>query len=564
MAFLRIFSTYLLIILIVYGKLPFTFFQQDEWAIFGNFLYWDKGRLDWTQRIFTYSKTHLIPLTDLVAYFQFKLLGVNFFLYGVSAIMIHLVNSLLVYYLLMLLTRKKILAFLAGLLFLSNSISHQGFTWIATTVGTAASVSFILLALIFFTKYIIGEGSKIQYIVLSIVFFIISLFFKETSIFLFFFYPVLWFIYKENKNFLTGIKLFIPFFIFGFLYVLLRIYFLISDFTSTNAGIEYSQPGIMVYLYRVFSSPLKFIAQSILPQELVIKIADLLIMLGYPIYPNFLSGNVPNPYISQSIGVDIVSYFFSVTIILISIVLSVCFKIKKENYMKKVLFLSIIFVALSSLPFIFIPGRAGYFSLIDGRHLYISGVFTSMLLVILGFGFYTVFKRKRGVALVLMAIYIVFFLFHVKKIRTDINHQVGTAFIRKSIINKIYNSYPNLSRKVAFYIEGDRPYYGLPQGENIIPFQSGFGQTLLVWYNAHGQTFPSCFFKDKFFYDLLAQGYRECEGRGFGYFRKHKDLITAIQREDFYSQDIVAFKYDSSSKLLVDITQDLRKELKNE
>lgn len=559
---LRISLAYSLIVLIVYGELPFAFFQQDEWAIFGNFLYWDKVHLDWVQRFFTYSKTHLIPLADLVSYLQFKLFGLNFFFYGISAIMIHLANSLLVYHLSRLLIREKILAFLAGLLFLCNSIYHQGFTWAATTIGTAGSAFFILLSLIFFTKYVAEKSGKIQYGIFSLIFFAISLFFKETSVFLFLFFPVLWFIYKENKNFLTGIKLFILFFIFGFLYVLLRIYFLISGFTSTNAGVEYSQPGILFYLYRVFSSPLKFIAQSILPQELVTKIADLMIILGYPVYPGFLSGNVPNPYISQSIGADIVSYVFSVTIILISIVLSLYFKIKKENYMKKVLFLSILFVALSSLPFIFIPGMAGYFSLIDGRHLYISGVFSSMLLVILGFGFYAVFKRKRGIALVLMATYLVFFLFHIKKIRTDINHQVGTAFIRKSILNEIYNSYPDLSRKVVFYIEGDRPYYGLPEQEFIIPFQSGFGQTLLVWYNAHGQTFPSCFFRDKFFYNLLTQGYRECEGRGFGYFRKWENLISAIDAEGLTSEDIIAFEYDSSRNLLKDITQDLRKKLK--
>ena len=30
---------------LVFGKLPFTFFLQDEWVIFGSALYWDKTKL---------------------------------------------------------------------------------------------------------------------------------------------------------------------------------------------------------------------------------------------------------------------------------------------------------------------------------------------------------------------------------------------------------------------------------------------------------------------------------------------------------------------------------------
>ena len=171
---------YLIAAIIIFWKLPFTFFQQDEWLIMGTYLHLDKAGLDWLHRFIIYKQfTHMVPFTHFVSYTQFELFRTNFFLYGLTAITIHLINTILVYYLSSLLLKKRVLGFLAGFLFLTTSISHQGFTWIATTIGTSLSALFLILSLIFFTKYLFQITSQIRHLILSMIFFFSSLLFKE-------------------------------------------------------------------------------------------------------------------------------------------------------------------------------------------------------------------------------------------------------------------------------------------------------------------------------------------------------------------------------------------------
>lgn len=558
MSWLIIF-VYALFAVLTFGKLPLTFFQQDEWAIFGNYIFWDKANLQWLQRLFIYEQTtHLIPLANLVSYLQFKLYGLNFFLYGVSAIVIHLINSYLVFYLAYLLVKKKILAFLAGFLFFVNSISHQGFTWIATTIGTAGSIFFILVALIFFTKYLSGDKNSSRYVILSMIALIISIFFKETSLFGLIFFPIFALLYGKEKRFSVWKKALPMIFISGFFYVLLRFYFFFISGINASVSSELSQPGFSVYLYRLFSSPIKFLAQSIVPQEYTLTIAKNLTQLAYPIHPGFMEGRTPNPYIVESIASDVVSLFLSVLILFICFLFILYFHRVKQHLFANVIILALSFIVLSSFPFIFIPGKAGYFSLVDGRHLYLTETFTSILLIVLGWGVYSSFSKKFAVGFILVIIFLGLSFFHIKKIRNDMYIQIARAQIRKSILDRISASYPRLQKNAVFYVDSDTPFYGFAPGDNILPFQSGFGQTLLVWYNAKGENFPACLFENQFLYVQESQGYKECQGRGFGYFRKMNDLKDAINKNNLDTQNIIGFSYISSTNTLVDITDKVR------
>ena len=94
-----------------------------------------------------------------------------------------------------------------------------------------------------------------------------------------------------------------------------------------------------------------------------------------------------------------------------------------------------------------------------------------------------------------------------------------------------------------------------------MPFQSGFGQTLLVWYNAYGEPFPACFFNDQFLYVQLSQGYRECEGRGFGYFREEGKLDKFMEQSSIKKDEVVGFQYIASEEKLVDITKEVQNKI---
>ena len=164
-------------------------------------------------------------------------------------------------------------------------------------------------------------------------------------------------------------------------------------------------------------------------------------------------------------------------------------------------------------------------------------------------------KNKRNAFAITGAIFSIFIIFNILQIRRDINQEQGIGFTRTSILNRMKDSYPTLPKKVIIYIESDTVYFGLPPTEHVLPFQSGFGQTLLVWYNAKGDLFPACFFDEQYLYAIESQGYKECEGRGFGYFRKMDDLKKAIGENNIKAENVIAFSYISSKNSLVNVTE---------
>lgn len=560
MTFLFIFLIYFFLVLFVYGKLPFTFFQQDEWAIFGNFLYWEKANLDFFQRLFVYEQhTHIIPFSNLFSYFQFKFFGLDFVPYAIFSILLQVLNSFLVFYLSFILLKRKWLGFIAGLLFLINAISHQAITWIATTIGTAGSTFFGLLSLIFFARYLTFKQNHQKHLLISLLMLIVSLGFKETSIFLFLFFPLFYLIWSRERTYKNLKKILKPLFVLGVLYTLLRIYFFVNAPVGLLEPEEIAQPAPDVYLYRILTTALKFVSQSFIPVNYIIKGARSLIKIGYP---QFVIDDAADPYIVESIAADIVSYgaaiiLFSFTFFCLSFL-----RKGKQERLAKMLILSLIFIITSSFPFIIIPGRAGYFSLLDGRHLYITGIGSAVFLTTMIFAVKE-WLLKRQVIFVFFTLFLLLFTsLHLLKIRRDIDSQARIGQLRKLILTKIQKKYPKLPQKVIFYTESDKAYYGLPEEEKILPFQSGFGQTLLVWYNLYGEDFPACLFKGQYLYVILSEDYRYCEGRGFGYYRKFEVLSDALQENDFSPENVIAFSYDSNSDELVDITSKIRERLK--
>ena len=548
-------AIFLFLVLIFFSGLAKSFFQQDEWAIFGFLIYWGKAGLNWFQRLFVYEQeVHILPFSNLLSYFQFKLFGLNFAPYAIFSILLHSLNSFLVFYLSYLILKKKWLSFAVGLLFAVNSISHQAVTWIATTTGTVNAAFFLLLSLIFFVR---------KNLILSILMLVLSLGFKETSLFLFAFLPVFWLIFERKSSKKIDLsefkKIFIPLLVVGFLYFCLRILLVVNAPPSSAPPGTVSQPITpLVYLYRGLTIPLKAISQSIIPAPLILILARGLVIFAYP---HFSPEGVPDPYVVESVAADIVSYGLTTLILILSWFVFKYLKTLKEDNLSKSLIFSLSFIAFGSLPFIFIPGKAGYFSIFEPRHFYILSVGSSLFLGLLIFAISKWLAKKRNQFL-FVAILILLVIFHGFKIRADIKTQVKIGELRRSILTQISSAYPKLPEKVIFYTESDKAFYGLPPEETILPFQSGFGQTLLVWYNNQGEEFPACFFKEKFLYVLLSEDYKFCQGRGFGYFRKFELLTKALEENNLPKESVIAFSYNSTNQSLTDITLKIRNQLK--
>lgn len=546
-----IFLFYLIFIFMVYWDFPKTFFQQDEWAIFGNLIYWEKAGLSWFEKLFIYEQdVHILPFSQLLSYLQFKVFGLDFRLYAFFSLGLHLLNTFLVFFLSYLILKKKWLSFAVGLLFAGNSISHQAVTWVATTTGTVGVCFFLLLSLIFFAK---------KNLTLSLLMLVLSLGFKETSLFLFAFLPVFWLLFFKKTALSNFKKIFIPLFVVGFLYACLRTALFINAPPSSSPMGAVSQPATpVVYLYRGLVLPLKAVSQSIIPDRLVLNLARVMIKLAYP---HFAPEGIPDPYLVESVAADIVSYGLTTVVFILAFLVFRYLKKLKENNLSKSLIFSLFFIALGCLPFIFIPGKAGYFSIFEPRHFYILSLGSSLFLGIMIFALSKRLARENAQRLFVVFLFF-FILFHGIKIRLDISNQVEIGEARKRILVQISETYPQLPEKVIFYTESDKAFYGLPPEEKILPFQSGLGQTLLVWYDMHGEKFPPCLFKEKFLYVLLDQDYKECQGRGFGYFRNLDKLSGAIKENNLPKESVIAFYYNAEKGSLTDITLKTRNQLK--
>lgn len=548
---------YIVIAMLAFGKLPKTFFQQDEWAIFGNLMYEDKTKLSLFNKLFIYEQdTHLVPFTNILTLIEYRAFGVHFAPYAWLSIGFQIISAFLVFVLANTLIKKHWVAFLAGSFFLINSISHQAITWVATTNGTAGSTIFLLFSLILFAKYLTGKRTLLL-LLGAYALFLISLGFKETSIFAFVFFPLFWWILTPKKTVKEAAQIIFPLGLFGLAYVGVRLYFRLSAPPSPVQA-ELIQPGIFVYGFRMFALPIRMLVQSLLPVQVTLDLSRNLVLLAYP---HFTSGNAPDPYLVEGPASDIIFFFFFSLVVSLRFFARNYLQKKKEYRNAELLDAALIFMGLSALPLIVVPGIAGYLSLLDGRHMYITDIFTSILVAIVSYVLFLRLARSKFGLAVLVIIIAAFSGYHIIRIRKDINTQVAIADQRVPILNKVVSLYPKLPKNVVFYITSDAPFYGLPYGEPIVPFQSGFGQTLLVWYNAHGVNIPSCLFEHKFLYVLLDEEYKECQGQGFGYFRKPNTMNQALATYQFTPEDVIAFHYTSRTQSFDDITPQVRERI---
>ena len=158
-----------LIIINIYLSLTKTFFQQDEWIGYG--LYLAKGSeviLQSTGSILGIFLGQGRILTNLVYFIFHTYFPLNAYPIAIFAIVFHIINTLIVFYLAKKLFKSTPSAFLGSLFFATNSISQSAITWPAASINTLPSTMLILVALICFFKHL--ENFKDKWIFLSYIF----------------------------------------------------------------------------------------------------------------------------------------------------------------------------------------------------------------------------------------------------------------------------------------------------------------------------------------------------------------------------------------------------------
>lgn len=529
-------------IFFAYFGLPQSFFEQDEWHTFGymNFLFSLDGK-EFVENVLSSGPlTHFTPLSLFFKMGLYKLFGLNASLYFLVSLILHTLVSIVVYLLILILTKRKIAAFLGSLFFAIGSSHYQAVTWIGTFEGAQLSTFFGLLAIITLLVYLMEAKRKLFYFSLILIF--IALLFKETA--LTFFLALLALIFfKEKKK--EKVFSFIKIGVILLFYASLRFTYLLFGNKGLPAAVgEKTEDLIFIIGYNFLTLPIKLFTQVFFPNNILVYFANIT-SSPFGIYQYLARGPwvLENGFRYDLLSIPLGMVFLAVLLYL---------RGKVADKLPFYLGLALVFFT----PPLFLPLKK-YLVFFDSRYIYPA---TAGLSLVTGAIIASLKLKFRVLPVFLLTIFFIALLGHLWSLKMAVNQQRELGSTRESLVGYIKEQYPKLPRKTIFYTESDATYYGVP---NILPFQSGFGQMLLVFYHPV-MKYPAPFFKEDFLWDLNAQGYKEIEGTGFGYYRDFELLKKAMKKYNISSSSVIAFSWESQTESLVNISLEVRKRLQSE
>ncbi|MEK7497415.1 MAG: hypothetical protein AAB656_00670 [Patescibacteria group bacterium] len=524
------------LILVVYLPITKTFYLQDEWLGYG--LYLTKGTgmiLQSTGSLLGAILGQGRILTNLLYFLFYQYSSLNIFPVAVFAITLHIVNTLVVFLLAKRLFRNTLSAFLGSLFFAVNSVSQSAITWSAASVNTLPSTTLILISLILYFKYL--KSSRVRWIILSFVTVYLSLLFKETGVFMLLLLPLFSLVYKKQTT-----RDFIKTYWYYLASVFLIVAYRIWGFRSESGDVALFLTGSSKYFYeslvvRSILYPLTSFSLSIVPPELFLNFARYLTNVYYPFIPEaqFI-------LIAQTVVLDVISIVLSGIIIFIIFML---LKITTPR-VKKFVVMWLVFLFVSFLPYIIISKN---FSYLESRYYYLASAVWGVIFAWVASLIAEKIKSKYIKAAFLI-IFILFLYIHASIVIKDINKLVGESQTRINILNQLSEIKPKLDgKKNVVLVTGDTDYY-LPG--NKVPFQQGFGYTLMAVYYPSGNI-PREFLKEGYLFDIGSQGIKESGEYAFGYFSNSKELEVEIKRYKIQSDSVLRLYYNSKNGRLMQI-----------
>jgi len=526
-----------IVIVLTFWSLPKTFYQQDEWQSLGYFL--AQGPEDVLRHTTPLGSISgegrpLSGIFYLVFLGGFKLDVVPITIFAVSN---HLFNTFLVFLLANKISKNKYIGLFAASLFALNSVSHQAVTWISA-VTTLPTTSLILLSLITYLRFLGSNKKKDLYI--SFVFGAISLFIKETGVFLFISFPIIYFIYRRKANFKEFFNLHLPLIIYGALFLLTRLTVLFLRTEKVAGFVGGGENFIQLVIFHSVLYPLTSLFQIYIPPLDLYSITPAITKMQY----KFLVGSPLTDLVAQSVTADMISILGAMVILGVLLLISIKSKDKTAN--KNILFALALFF-LSFLPYAVLNRDSSYLS---SRYFYVGAVGAGILF---GYIIYFLSNLNKYSKWIVLPLVFIFLFHHASTIRSDINYQVKLGNERKAVLNGIKTLKPTLDDKTIFYITSDKEYYGPITN----PFQNGLGYVLQIVYYDSGKV-PKEFLSENFLWDLGSQGYRELGNKGFGYFQNIDKMAKKMEKNNLRVDSIHAFFIRSSDTKVLDITSDVR------
>lgn len=526
--------------------LSFTYFQQDEWHTFGTIQAYGFRYVTLDKNLFDLFTSDRVGARAIV-YALFSLFGVSSISFAAFAITIHSFNSYLVYKLAKKLTKIELIPVISAAFFFLNSLGHQAYSWFGTVTGSATCVTFVLISLLFYFKFL--EKSQFKNLLFSLFFIWVSFLFKESGYFIFLLYPLTWFLYEGRKIKLFFIKSW-PLLLYGLLMTVILARGIIFIPGERANYISADTSGSIKLLTHLISYSLEGVGQSFVPFQFIFEAGK----QATHIFKPTLQPDTPQfDLFYTTVATEAVVIVLSFAIIAL-FVFSYKKILKKDRQLAKFYLFSLSFLILSFFPYVVLDKFDAY---LDSRYYYMGLVGSSFLFSILAVSITKQVKSffRRNTFILFMSL---IFLSHVFYLWSDMFYLAKVGLERRNIISRIQKEVPVLNSKTIFYITGNSGgYYGIE--ELKVPFQSGLGQVLLTVYGVKDKQIVQLFREDTlghaldagFLYDTLAQGYKEENGRGFGYFYDKDLLEEQISMKKFNRDDVASFFYDSNNNKII-------------
>lgn len=206
------------------------------------------------------------PMQALSYMLDYHFFGLSPFGYHLGNMLLHIINAILVYFLILMTTKQKPYAFIAGILFLVHPVHTEAVTYISGRADLLVSL-FMLLSLIIFSIYQnYGRNKSAVLYIISLVCFSFALLSKELAII----FPAVLLLYdfcfkKEAfTNFKSFLKRHLAFILIDLVYIFLRLTLLNFELThSTYLTGQYSFYSRLIIFFRAFNIYLRILSLPI-------------------------------------------------------------------------------------------------------------------------------------------------------------------------------------------------------------------------------------------------------------------------------------------------------------
>lgn len=530
----------ILVVLFVFYDLPNAYFEQDEWHTFGHYIYLNSlGLSEFLRNAFPGRELgHFTPLSLLTKITLFDFFGLNARYFFITSIILHLAVSVAFYSLVYLLTHKKYLATIGAIFFALNSSHHQTVTWLGTFEGVEGATLFGILSLIFFISF--ERSKKWKFYIFSLICVFLSLLFKEIG---FSFLLVLAVLILLSKKIVDKKKLTTYLVLIFALYIAMRLSF--TGFVSVSQKPALTSDGsiLQTLIYNQLLVPPKLLFQTLIPPDIQKVVLDNFVELTSPIsqYVGY-----PDWFAQKKLSIVLV---LGVTILVGSLLFR---KIRKNSKIKEIAIFGIIIIIATSIPLL--PLKK-FVVEIDSRYLYPATLGLVLILISLIEDFKDSFSISKKIFL---SLFLVLIGFHAVVLKGNIEQSVQVGEHRKQLLSEIKNLKSTLGEDNLIFAESDKSFFGLAQRK--LPFQSGLGQTLLVYYSQY-QDIPPSFFTQEFLWNIEDEGYKKYDNFGFGFFWNIENLAKVKNENHLPDQVIHGISYDSENKKIIDITDRVRGEV---